>query len=630
MSSHSNLLAGIDSPADLKKLQPDQLPELAQEIRELIRTVVEEIGGHYSSPLGVVDLTLALHYVFDSPRDKIVWDVGHQAYAHKIITGRRDSFATLRTKDGISGFLRRSESEHDMFGAGHASTSISAALGMAEAHHLKGEDAHVVAVVGDGALTGGLAYEGLNNLGVTKRKMTVVLNDNRMSISPSVGSLSRYLTRIVTNPLYNRIRDQLWNITGKLPIGKQTIRTLFKSMNEGLKGLLTPGVIFEELGLRYFGPIDGHDYQAMLSVLKSVRSLPYPTLVHVLTQKGHGVREAEEDSEQFYSLSGRTNGKPNGQAAPGYSKVFGQVVVELAREYDNVCAVTAAMEVGTGFGPFAKEFPDRYFDVGIAEEHAVTFAAGLATQGLLPVVAIYSTFLQRGFDQAMHDVALQELPVIFCLDRAGLVGPDGPTHHGVFDLALYRMIPGVVVAAPKDGDELRNLLFSAATYGKPVFIRYPKTSSIRFTPKGKPTILEEGSWEQLRSGNDAVVLAVGSMVEPALLAADILDKEHDVSLRVVNARFVKPLDEAMMSAILAEQLPILSVEEGMLAGGFGSALQEFIRQNGYRPSLVSLGIGDAYVEHGTRAELLEGVGLTPANIAEQVRIMVAQFVPRAL
>ena len=625
--SGASLLEGIDSPADLKKLSPKQLPQLAGEIGELIRTVVEENGGHLSSPLGVIDLTIALHYVFDSPHDKLVWDVGHQAYAHKIITGRREQFKTLRIKDGLSGFLKRSESEHDHFGAGHASTSISAALGMAAAHHLSGDDHHVVAIIGDGALTGGLAYEGLNNLGFTRRKMTVVLNDNRMSISPSVGSISQYLTRIVTNPFYNRIRDQLWNITGKMPVGTAAVRRVFKSVDEGLKSLLTPGVLFEELGLRYLGPIDGHDYAALIRTLKSVKGLPYPTLLHVLTQKGHGVEAAEKDSLQFYSLAGARNKKTAPDAAPGYSKVFGHVVSELARENDKVVAVTAAMEVGTGFTAFDKEFPERLYDVGLAEEHAVTFAAGLATQGLFPVVAIYSTFIQRAFDQVMHDVALQKLPVLFCLDRAGIVGPDGPTHHGVFDLALFRAIPGVIVAAPRDGNELRSLIFSAQSYKAPMVIRYPKAGSINFDPEGQADNIPLGSWEILSEGGDAAICAVGAMVPVAEAAAKELRREHGLEVRVVNARFVKPLDREMLDDMLVRQLPILTLEEGVLSGGFGSAVQEYGCLSGHRFDMAMMGIGDEFVEHGTRGELLELAGLSTAATVSQLLALVENRVP---
>lgn len=613
------LLSQVDGPADLKKFSRDNLSNLSREVSDMIKTVVQESGGHYASPLGVVDLTIALHYVFKSPEDQLVWDVGHQAYAHKILTGRRDTFNTLRTKGGVSGYLRRSESEHDVFGAGHASTSISAALGIAEAHKLKQNDAHVVAIIGDGALTGGLAYEGLNNLGDKKTKMTIVLNDNRMSISPSVGGLSKYLTRIVSNPLYNRIRDDIWKATGLLPLGTKAVRTFFRRLEEGLKSMLTPGLIFEELGIRYFGPIDGHDFDSMITVFKNVKDLPYPTMVHVLTKKGHGAAEAENDSLQFYSLSGRRNKTDKEQrSAPDYSDVFGKVLVELGHKYDHICAVTAAMEVGTGLTGFAATFPDRYYDVGIAEEHAVTFSGGLATQGILPVVAIYSTFLQRCWDQIMHDISLQDLPVIFCLDRAGLVGPDGPTHHGVFDLALLRTIPGMVVCAPQDGDELRALMHSAVEYKCPVAIRYPKDDSLNFDPDGKATVIPKGKWQILKKGNDAVFLAVGSMIPVAMEAAGILADQHNKHIGIVNARFVKPVDENLLDQFAAKNMTIITLEEGALAGGFGSAVQEYLRGTGVYSQVITLGIADEYIGHGTREELLKMAGLTPAQVVEQV------------
>jgi len=618
MTERFPLLSTINSPDDLKQIPRDQLPQLAAEVSDLIKTVVQESGGHYSSPLGVVDLTIALHYAFSSPDELFIWDVGHQAYAHKILTGRRDIFHTLRMKGGISGYLSRSESEHDPFGAGHASTAISAALGIAEAHNLTRREGHVVAVIGDGALTGGLAYEGLNNLGFKKTKLTVVLNDNHMTISPSVGGLATYLTRVASNPLYNRIRDDIWKATGLLPLGTKAARTFFRRLEEGLKSLVTPGLLFEELGLRYFGPINGHDYDSMISVFKNVKDLPYPTLVHVLTKKGRGAKEAEDDSLHYYSLPGRKSGKPNGKAVPDYSKVFGKVVRELAARDDRVCCITAAMEVGTGLTEYAREFPQRYFDVGIAEGHAVTFAGGLATQGTRPVVAIYSTFLQRAYDNIIHDIALQELPVIFCLDRAGVVGPDGPTHHGVFDLAYLRSIPGMVVCAPKDGNELRDLLFSAVGYDSPVAIRYPKETSVNFDPDGKATIIKRGTWEILKDGSDVILLAVGSMVASARQVATELSQKHDVEAAVVNCRFVKPLDEALLAQLAGYNVPIITIEEGALAGGFGSAIHDYLSSNNHQVPVVSLGIQDEFVEHATREELLEMLGLTPARIIERV------------
>ncbi|MEE9162250.1 MAG: 1-deoxy-D-xylulose-5-phosphate synthase [Candidatus Neomarinimicrobiota bacterium] len=626
MTERYPILSSVEGPADLKQVSLDRLPELATEVADLIKAVVQESGGHYSSPLGVVDLTVALHAVFDSPRDKLVWDVGHQAYAHKILTGRWRQFHTLRSKDGISGFLSRAESDHDAFGAGHASTAISAALGMAQARDLNGEEGHVVAIVGDGAMTGGLAYEGLNNLGFKKLNMTVVLNDNRMSISPSVGSLSDYLTRIVSNPLYNRIRDDIWKATGLLPLGTKAVRSFFRRLEEGLKAFLTPGLIFEELGVRYLGHIDGHDYDAMIKVFNNVKDLPFPTLVHVLTTKGHGAREAEDDSQRYYSLSGRKSQKPNGKAAPDYSSVFGSAILELGATDKRICCVTAAMEIGTGLSRFAEEFPDRYFDVGIAEAHAVTFAGGLATKGRRPVVAIYSTFLQRAYDQIVHDIALQDLPVIFCLDRAGVVGPDGPTHHGVFDLAFLRTIPGLVVCAPKDGDELRHLLFSAVEYDAPVAIRYPKDGSVKFDPDGQATLIRPGTWEILQEGGDVTLLAVGSMVGVARQAAEELLKQFDVEVTVINCRFVKPLDEPMLTQLAESNAPMVTIEEGVLAGGFGSAVRDFLAQRENVPPVTSLGIGDAFVEQATRQEILDMLGLTPAKVADRVMKLLSPVV----
>ena len=616
------LLATINGPAELKQIPQKDLPKLAGEIGAYIKSVVQENGGHYSSPLGVVDLSVALLYVFDSPQDKLIWDVGHQAYAHKILTGRRDEFRTLRTKDGVSGYLKRDESEHDIFGAGHASTAISAGVGIAEALRLAGDsDSHVVSIVGDGAMTGGLAYEGLNNLGHKKLKMTVVLNDNRMSISPSVGSLSTYLTHVATNPLYNRVRDDIWKATGLLPLGTDAVRKFLKRLEEGLKGFLTPGLLFEELGMRYFGPISGHDYDSMIKVFRNVRELSNPTLIHVLTKKGRGVREAENDSLQYYSMPGRKAAPNKKPVAPDYSNVFGKVAVEMAEADERVCCVTAAMEVGTGLTEYASRFPDRLFDVGLAEEHAVTFAAGLATEGMVPVLAIYSTFLQRAFDQIMHDLALQDLPAIFCLDRGGLVGPDGPTHHGVFDMAIMRTIPGVVVCAPKDGNELRDLMFSAIEYKQPVLIRYPKDSSVAFDPKGTHNFVPKGRWQVLKDGSDVTILAVGSMVQPALAAAAELGTEHDIDATVVNARFIKPLDETLLKGFIDRNQPVLTVEEGLLAGGFGSAVREFIGSSNALLPVESIGIDDEFTEHGTRQELLEMVGLTSANIVKKAVVL---------
>ncbi|MFQ6615929.1 MAG: 1-deoxy-D-xylulose-5-phosphate synthase [Fidelibacterota bacterium] len=618
MSPNLNLLSKIDSPEDLRALPVNQLGGVCQELRDYIIDVVEEKGGHFASPLGVVDLTVALHRAFDTPRDLVIWDVGHQCYAHKILTGRRDEFPTLRQDDGISGFCRRSESEYDVFGAGHASTAISAALGLARGRDLKGGSHRVVAVVGDGALSGGLAYEGLNNAAMLDSQFLIVLNDNRMSISPTVGAFSHYLTKVVTNPLYNRVRDKMWELTGKLPKGSVTVRRFLHSIQEGLKTFLVPGMIFEELGIRYFGPIDGHDMDEMLETLDKLKDFPRPAVVHVLTRKGVGKKQAEADPLGFYSLSGRKDGKTTDETAPPYNKVFGKVTCELAEKDPAICCVVAAMREGTGLVEFAKKYPDRFFDSGIAEGHSVTFAGGLVLSGMKPIVAIYSTFLQRSFDMLIHDVALQDLPVVFVLDRAGVVGPDGPTHHGVFDLAYLRLIPGFTIAAPKDGNELRNLLYTAVNHdGGPFAIRYPKASSMRFEENKKPDRLKIGSWEVVSEGEDLAILAVGSMVQQARESLEGLGEDIP-SPQLVNARFVKPLDDAMLDDISNRFDTVLTLEEGALTGGFGSSVVSWLNEQGYGGKVVRLGIPDSFVSHGSRSRLLDSLGLSARKIRDTV------------
>jgi 1-deoxy-D-xylulose-5-phosphate synthase len=459
-----SLLPKIDSPDDIKKLNKTALRKLSTEIGLYIQDVVGNIGGHYSSPLGVVDLTIALHYLYNSPSDKIIWDVGHQAYAHKILTGRREAFKSMRQKNGISGFLKRDESPHDIFGAGHASTSISAALGFAHARDRKKTKDQIIAIIGDGAMTGGLAYEGINNLGFHRTQLTIVLNDNSHSISKSVGALSNYLTRVVTNPTYNRIRNDIWEISGKLPLSSH-IRKIMRKTEEGIKGYLTPGALFEELGLRYIGPIDGHNLDDLIRTFQAVKKMNTPVLVHVYTHKGKGNKLAEKDAVKYYSIGGKAKHKVE-NAAPDYSKVFGKSIIQLAEQDDKVVCITAAMEIGTGMTPFIEKYPDRYVDVGIAEEHAVTYSSGLAAEGYKPIVPIYSTFMQRAYDHIFHDALLQKLPLVYCMDRSGVVGPDGPTHHGVFDLAFMQTLPGMIVTAPKDGNELRNLIATALDSGK--------------------------------------------------------------------------------------------------------------------------------------------------------------------
>lgn len=617
-------LAKINDPIDLRDLSRRELENVALELKEFIIQVVEEKGGHFSSPLGVVDLTLALHTVFETPRDLLIWDVGHQCYPHKIITGRRDEFQTLRQMDGISGFCKTSESEYDVFGAGHASTSISAALGMAQARKLKKEKHRIVAVIGDGAMTGGLAFEGLNNVSnLDGQQFLIVLNDNQMSISPTVGAVSHYLTKVVTNPLYNRIKDLIWKATEKLPLGKKYIQRFLHSLQEGLKNFLVPGMIFEELGIRYIGPIDGHDLDEMMDTFENVKDMKKPAVVHVLTRKGSGKEIAEEDPLKYYSVSG--NASPNGQqisAGPGYSKVFGSIAREMAESNENVCAVVAAMQEGTGLLEFAQEYPQRFFDVGIAEGHAVTYASGLAAAGMHPVVAIYSTFLQRSFDMVVHDAALQNLPVIFALDRAGLVGPDGPTHHGALDIAYLRCIQNMIVTAPKDGNELRNLLFTALDFSEgPFSVRYPKESVPKFDDGLKPEILPIGSWERISEGSDIAVLAVGSMVNSVTNISGELNK-FGISCELVNCRFIKPMDEVYLKSLLDRFDRVLTLEDGVVSGGFGEGVTAWLSEHGYTGKVTCLGHPDTFVEQGTRAELLALTGLDENGILRAVKDLV--------
>ena len=616
MPEKTRVLDKVDSPADLRHLDRQELDQLCDDIRKDIINVVEEKGGHFSSPLGVVDLTVALHKVFDTPKDLLIWDVGHQCYPHKIVTGRRDSFHTLRQDDGISGFCKIEESEYDVFGAGHASTSISAALGMARARDIKGQKHCVVAVIGDGAMTGGLAYEGLNNAGVLPSQLLIVVNDNNMSISPTVGALSHYLTKVVTNPLYNRVRNKIWDLTGILPgVSKKVVRRMAHSIQESLKHFLVPGMIFEELGLRYFGPIDGHNMDEMLETFNNLKSASFPAVVHVLTRKGDGKEKAEADPLKYYSLSGNGNSQAKKSVVPGYSKAVGSIACQLADEDENVVCVVAAMREGTGLVPFAEKYPDRFFDGGIAEGHAVTFAGGLAASGMKPIVAIYSTFLQRSYDMIVHDIALQKLPVLFCLDRGGVVGPDGPTHHGVFDLSFLRSIPGIALAAPKDGNELRDLMYTGLNNWKgPFVVRYPKSSSIVFDESLEPEAVEVGTWDVLKQGNDLVILAVGSMVPEARHALE----KHNLDVQLVNARFVKPLDEKMLDEISRKFSTVITIEEGSLEGGFGPAVLSALNKRNFGGKVHHLGIPDEFVEHGDRRRLLNDLGLTSERIAETV------------
>jgi 1-deoxy-D-xylulose-5-phosphate synthase len=621
----ASVLPGINGPEDVKKLTPEQLELLCAELREEIISTVSRSGGHLGASLGVVELTVALHRVYSSPRDKIIWDVGHQAYGHKLLTGRLDRFGTLRSKDGVAGFPKRSESPHDMFGVGHASTAISAAVGYAVARDAKGGDNSVIAVVGDGALTGGLSFEGLNNAGQLQTDVTVILNDNKMSISPNVGAISRYLTRITSGKHYNRLEADLWDLLGKMPKGSKA-QVLAGRIKESLKQLVVPTILFEELGFKYFGPIDGHDLPLVMRTLEAVRRLKGPTLIHLITSKGKGYRFAEEDGQRYHGVGkfDRSEGiKVVKPPVPAYTDVFGRAMCELAEKDDRIHGITAAMPSGTGLTQLKEKFPKRCHDVGIAEGHAVTFAAGLACDGRRPVVAIYSTFLQRALDQIIHDVALQKLPVVFAVDRGGVVGEDGPTHHGVFDLTFLRMVPGMVVMAPRDEDQLRHMLATGlAREDGPSALRYPRGAGLGVDTSRPAEPLPIGKSETLRSGDDVCVLAVGAMVQPAVEAAEKL-AAAGLAVEVVDMRFIKPLDEDLLASVWERHRHVVTVEENCLAGGFGSAVLEWAALRGPGgPRVENLGIPDRWQEHASRGQLLSAIGLDAEGIAGSVRRMV--------
>jgi 1-deoxy-D-xylulose-5-phosphate synthase len=619
-----SLLSSIHSPADLKRLRRDQLPALAQEIRERLIECVSQTGGHIGASLGVVELSLALLYEFDSPRDKIVWDVGHQAYAWKLLTGRNDAFPTLRQRDGVSGFLKRSESEHDQFGAGHAGTAMSAALGMATARDLLEQDYKVVAVVGDGALTCGLSYEGMNNAGHSERDLILIVNDNGMSISPNVGAISKTLGRIVADPRTNRVREKIKGLTHALGgVFGEGVVDFAKNVEESVKNLWSPGMLFEELGFRYFGPIDGHDLPKLCDTLKFVRGMTGPRVLHLMTQKGKGFSFAESNQEKWHGLAaydpvtGEARKKASGP--PTWTQVFGEGLTALGAEHPELVAVTAAMPSGPGTNIFEKKYPERFFDVGIAEGHAVTFAGGLATQRIRPVVAIYSTFLQRAYDNVIHDVAVQHLPVIFAMDRAGLVGEDGQTHMGLYDIAYMLAVPGMTVTAPKDGDELIGLLRAGLAHsGGPFCTRYPRDKAPADPrPAAEIPAVPYGTWEQLRSGREVAILAVGTMVLPAVQAAKLLAAEG-IECTVVNCRFLKPLDTAMLDALTARHHTLVTVEEGTIVNGFGAYLAETLQTTHPETRVVALGVPDRLVEQAPRAEQLENFGLTAGGIARRI------------
>lgn len=622
-----NVLDKISSPVDLKKLNIDELKRLSFEIRKLIISTISKTGGHLASNLGVVELTLALHYVFESPRDKIIWDVGHQAYTHKIITGRKNKFKTIRQHGGLSGFPKKEESIHDQFNTGHASTAISAALGMACARDLKKEKYKVIAVVGDGALTGGMAFEGLNNAGAIKTDLIVVLNDNKMSISPNVGALSFYLNKLLSTPLYERVRVKARQLVKRLPlIGPHALK-IGERIEEGFKSFLTPGLFFEELGFRYFGPIDGHNLSELIETLKSIKKFSEPILLHVITKKGKGYKFAENDATKFHSASsfyihdGKWSKKPQKST---YTEVFANTLIKLAKDNKKILGITAAMPDGTGLSKFAKVFPNRFFDVGIAEQHAVTFAAGLASQGFRPFVAIYSTFLQRAYDQIIHDVALQKLPIVFVVDRGGIVGDDGPTHHGSFDLSYLRLIPNIVICTPKDENELQYLLKTAENYILGPFVcRYPRGEGKGVKLDSDLQALPIGQGEKLKEGKDLNIITCGSMVYPSLSAAKKLGKEG-IDIGVINARFIKPLDSKLICEA-AHCGKILTVEENAMINGLGSGVLEVLSKFKIRNVQVErLGIPDKFIEHGKPEILKKEINLDEEGICAKVQAMIKQ------
>ena len=614
------MLEKVNFPSDVKGLSIKELQELASDLRKEIIRVTSKNGGHVAPNLGAVELVIAIAYVFDQPVDKVIWDVGHQAYAHKLITGRKKVFNTLRQYGGISGFLKRDESIYDVFGAGHASTSISAALGFSVSRDMKKENHHIVVVVGDGALTGGMAFEGLNQLGHLRKNLLVILNDNKMSISPNVGGLKNYLIKLQSEPVYNRFKDDVWDLLGKLPPGlSQKAREAASKVSEGLKNLLVPNLLFEELGIRYFGPIDGHNLPELIEILEKLKNIKGPKLLHVLTVKGKGFEPAEKMPTLFHGLGkyDPETGMPlKKKGAPSYSMVFGRTLTDLGKTDQKIVAITAAMPEGTGLDIFREEIPERFFDVGIAEQHAVTFAAGMAASGLKPFCAIYSTFLQRAFDQIIHDVAIQNLPVRFALDRGGIVGEDGPTHHGVFDLSYLRIIPNMVVMAPKDEAELQRMIKTALDYDEgPIAFRYPRGRGLGVKLYEKPEPIPIGTWEVLIEGEHVLILAVGSMVQPSLEATELL---KEINPTVVNARFIKPMDEELLKKLVKSHKIIVTVEENTLMGGFGSAILETLNRWRIKRDVLRLGIPDRFIEHGSRNLLLEKIGLSKEGIALRI------------
>lgn len=605
------ILERINSPKDLKDLTVKELEILSSEIREFLIKTISKTGGHLASNLGVVELTIAIHYVFDAPKDKIIFDVGHQCYTHKILTERRHLFHSLRQYGGISGFPSRKESPYDVFDTGHASNSISIAVGLAEAKKRKSEDYKVVAIIGDGALQGGQAFEAINHAGHLKSDIIIVLNDNEMSISKSIGALSSYLNRIMTGEFVTHLREGIKRRIRELPTFGGRFYRLAKNLEEAIKGLFGPGMLFEELGLKYVGPIDGHNLQHLIETLKNIKKLRGPIILHVITKKGKGFVQAEEDPARFHGVSHLLSEEEGCY----YSHVFGETLIELAERDERIVAITAAMASGTGLERFSRIYPERFYDVGICESHAVTFAAALATQGLRPFVAIYSTFLQRAYDQIVMDVCLQNLPVILVIDRGGIVGSDGPTHHGAFDLSYLRHIPNMTIMAPKDENELRDMLYSALNYERPCAIRYER-GKIKGLQKREIRILPYGSWEILREGRDIWILACGNTVYPALAAAEELEKEA-IKAGVINGRFVKPVDDSTLNAIVGSS-KLLTVEENTAIGGFGSGILEWIAKNRVSCDVRIIGLPDSFIPHGSQEKLRTVLGLSKEGIKKEV------------
>jgi 1-deoxy-D-xylulose-5-phosphate synthase len=629
------LLERIDRPSDLKRLMPSELPQLAEEIRHFLIEKLSATGGHLAPNLGVVELTLALHYLYDSPSDKMIFDVGHQAYVHKMLTGRKDRFDTLRQKDGLCGFVKRSESEHDVWEAGHSSTSLSAAMGMAIARDLKGDSNKVIAVIGDGALTGGMALEALNHIGHEKRNLTVILNDNEMSIAPNVGAIHNYLGKVRSDKTYRKAKDELEWLLRRIPaIGGRLARTA-ERVKDSLKYMITPdGMLFEEFGLKYFGPVDGHDTAKLIEAFRQADKIQGPVLLHVLTVKGKGYSPAEQDSHKWHGITG-TYKIESGQVVkpvgpPMYTEVFGNTLIELAERNERIVAVTPAMPGGSGLLGFAAKFPNRMFDVGIAEQHAATMSAALAMEGMKPIFAVYSTFLQRAYDQVVHDICRQNLNVVFAIDRAGFVGADGETHQGVYDIAFLRHIPNIVLMMPKDENELRNMLFTAVEYNEgPIAVRYPREPGVGVTIDAEPSLIPIGKWETVREGDSAAILALGPMVKVAEEAAEMLKREGQ-NIRVVNARFVKPLDEAMLIEMANERIPMLVLEEGSELGGLGGAVLEFYAQHEIHNVTVRIsGVPDVFVEHASIKEQRQETGLNAEDVAHQLRLAAVRKRQRA-